>query len=161
MSQWDPIGSKYLPFATLRTNSESPIPRCQYRTGPTAPVLSRLGLFTSPESLSTCPESLFISLRNPYPHRPGIPIHMPRNTQGCTSAVSKFLLRNPNNQIIYLTFLLTSALIQRIVSANFGERKSAVFICTARPRGLLLRRTSPDLGEPCRAELLAGRSSEL
>src|SRR5580704_4664699 len=48
--------------------------------GPTAPVLSRLGLFTSPESLSTCPESLSTSLRNPYPHRPGIPIHMPRNT---------------------------------------------------------------------------------
>jgi len=64
----------------------------------------------------------------------------------CTSAVSKFLLRNPNNQIICLTFLLTLSLIQGIVSANFGERKSAVFICTTRPRGLLLRRTSPQLG---------------
>src|SRR5260370_235223 len=48
---------------------------------PTRLFQSRFGLFTSPESLFTCPESLFTSSRNPYSHRPGIDIHMPRNTQ--------------------------------------------------------------------------------
>ena len=40
----------------------------------------RSGLFASPESASTSPESLFTSSRNPYPHHYGILIHMPRNT---------------------------------------------------------------------------------
>ena len=48
---------------------------------PTRLFQSRFGLFTSPESLFTCPESLFTSSRNLYSHRPGIGIHMPRNTQ--------------------------------------------------------------------------------
>src|ERR1700733_6767572 len=49
--------------------------------GSNPPLSSRFGLFTSPESLFTCPESLFTSSRNLYSHRPGIGIHMPRNTQ--------------------------------------------------------------------------------
>src|ERR1700694_1790639 len=49
--------------------------------GATAPVSSRLALFTSPESLFTCPESLFTSSWNRYSHHSGILIHMPRNTQ--------------------------------------------------------------------------------
>src|SRR5580704_6861371 len=48
--------------------------------GSNPPLSSRFGLFTSPESLFTCPESLFTSSRNLYSHRPGIGIHMPRNT---------------------------------------------------------------------------------
>src|SRR6202451_301119 len=46
----------------------------------TPPLSSRFGLFTSPESLFTFPESLFTSSWNLYSHRPGIGIHMPRNT---------------------------------------------------------------------------------
>src|ERR1022692_1161809 len=48
--------------------------------GSNPPLSSRFGLFTCPESLFTCPESLFTSSRNLYSHRPGIGIHMPRNT---------------------------------------------------------------------------------
>src|SRR6267154_2762371 len=48
--------------------------------GSNPPLSSRFGLFTSPESLFTCPESLFTSSWNLYSHRPGIGIHMPRNT---------------------------------------------------------------------------------
>src|SRR5438876_10423252 len=57
-------------------------------SGSNPPLSSRFGLFTSPESLFTCPESLFTSSRNLYSHRPGIGIHMPRNTQsgGATRA---------------------------------------------------------------------------
>jgi hypothetical protein len=50
-------------------------------SGSNPPLSSRFGLFTSPESVFTCPESLFTSSRNLYSHRPGIGIHMPRNTQ--------------------------------------------------------------------------------
>src|SRR6202043_3851454 len=49
--------------------------------GSNPPLSSRFGLFTSPESLFTCPDSVFTSSRNLYSHRPGIGIHMPRNTQ--------------------------------------------------------------------------------
>src|ERR1700722_17062321 len=45
------------------------------------PPSARFRLFPPPESLFTCPESLFTSSRNLYSHRPGIGIHMPRNTQ--------------------------------------------------------------------------------
>src|SRR3984957_335297 len=38
--------------------------------------------YSHPRNLdSQCPESLFTSSWNPYSHRPGIGIHMPRNTQ--------------------------------------------------------------------------------
>src|SRR5712692_1821760 len=43
-------------------------------SGSNPPLSSRFGLFTTPESL-------FTSSRNLYSHRPGIGIHMPRNTQ--------------------------------------------------------------------------------
>ena len=53
-----------------------------------SPLSSRFGLFTSPEIsihmpgilIHILPESLFTSPRNLYSHRPGIAIHMPRNT---------------------------------------------------------------------------------
>jgi hypothetical protein len=58
---------------------------------PTRLFQSRFGLFTSPESLFTCPESLFTSSRNLYSHRPGIAIHMPRNTQATPEKHERYL----------------------------------------------------------------------
>src|ERR1700746_1696221 len=70
----------WLSSTAFRSYSESSIQKRQYQLRFRPPLSSRFGLFTSPESLFTCPESLFTSSRNLYSHRPGIDIHMPRNT---------------------------------------------------------------------------------
>src|SRR6266853_1057970 len=73
-----PIGCPATPSAPTQKARSGTV---NINPGSTPPLSSRFGLFTSPESLFTCPESLFTSSWNLYSHRPGIGIHMPRNTQ--------------------------------------------------------------------------------
>ena len=62
--------------AAFCSNSESSIPERYYQS---RFHRDRGALFTPPEPLFTCPESVSTSSRNSYSHRSGIPIHMPRN----------------------------------------------------------------------------------
>src|ERR1700746_738068 len=68
----------WLSSTAFRSYSESSIQKRQYQLRFRPPLSSRFGLFTSPESLFTCPESrihilpesLFTSPRNQHSHAP-------------------------------------------------------------------------------------------